>query len=118
MTTSGLVVRRPEDVLKTSTSAGCKSEQKLWKILPEEHFLVKLQTLNLQLYRKNVLHCKYFNWFVYILGAFPLKQFSKGKSNNFEIYCMLYCYSFSAVKVRWFEWLTDGKCLIKTKLNC
>ena len=30
---------------------------------------------------------------------------------------MLYCYSFSAIKARSFEWLTDGKSLIKTKLN-
>ena len=30
---------------------------------------------------------------------------------------MLYCYSLSAVKARSFEWLTDGKSLIKTKLN-
>ena len=30
---------------------------------------------------------------------------------------MLYCHSFSAVIARSFEWLTDGKSLIKTKLN-
>ena len=30
---------------------------------------------------------------------------------------MLYCYSFSAVTARSFEWLTDGKSLIQTKLN-
>ena len=31
---------------------------------------------------------------------------------------MLYCYSFPAVTARSFEWLTDGRFLIKTKLNC
>ena len=46
-----------------------------------------------------------------------LKIDVKEKSNNFEIYCMLYCYSFLAVAARSFEWLADGKSLIKTKLN-
>ena len=41
----------------------------------------------------------------------------KKKSNNFEIYRMLYCYSFSAVTARFFEWLVDGKSSKKTKLN-
>ena len=54
---------------------------------------------------------------MYILGAPPSKQTSKKKSSNFEIYCMLLCYSFSAVTARSFEWLTNGKSLIKTKLN-
>ena len=31
--------------------------------------------------------------------------------------CMLYCYSFSAVTARLFEWLTDANSLIKIKLN-
>ena len=35
----------------------------------------------------------------------------------YEIHCLLYCYSFSAVKTRSFESLTDAKPLIKTKLN-
>ena len=44
-----------------------------------------------------------FNLFVCILGAPPSKQTSKKKSNNFEIYCMLYCCSFSAVEARSFR---------------
>ena len=54
---------------------------------------------------------------MYILGAPPSKYTSKKKSNNFEIHCMLYCYSFSAVKACSFEWLADGKSMIKKKLN-
>ena len=44
-----------------------------------------------------------FNCFVYILEAHPSKQTSKKKTNNFEIYCMLYGYSFSDVIARSFE---------------
>ena len=86
-----------------------RCEQKLWKILAEEHFLVKFQTLNLRFCRKkcNPLQISFY-WFMCISGAPP---------NSFEVYCMLYCYSFSAVKTRSFEWLTHGKSLIKTKLN-
>ena len=59
-----------------------------------------------------------FNWSLGISGAPPSKQASEKNSSNFKIYCMLYCYSFSAIRASSFEWLTDGKSLIKTKLNC
>ena len=95
-----------------------KSKQKLWKIHVEEYFLVKLQTLRLQFCRQKWTQSQiFFNLFVYILGAPPSKQTSKKQSNSFEIFCMLYYYSFSAVKARSFEWLTDGKSLIKTRFN-
>ena len=68
---------------------------KLWKLLVEEYFFVKLQAVKLHL----------------------LQNRPQRKIKNFEIYCMLYCYSFSAVTAHSLEWLTHGKSSIKTKLN-
>ena len=44
-----------------------------------------------------------FNWFVGISGAPPSKQASEKNSSNFKIYCMLYCYLFSAITASSFE---------------
>ena len=80
--------------------------------------MVKLQALNLQFCRKNVLHCKYLLICLCMFYEPLLQNIPQRKRVTILKFTVCsYCYSFSAVKARSFEWLTDGKSLVKTKLN-